>query len=356
MDDLDYLMALCFGGAIGARRRQRGRRRVPAGAWVVVRDGKPVSHVRLVNNALSLYGCRVKIASIGGVCTHPDYRGQGIAGALLDHCMETAAGAGAGLVLISGDRDLYRRAQAVDAGLTLEVALTPGSIDAPPGAPEARPAVPEDWRSCAQLYQSEPVRFVRSADFFAQALSRHGRRGLWIIERAGSALAYMRLSRYWGAPAGDRRRVLAEYAGSRAALVDALPSLFEAGEFKQIEFWAPHHDREMAHLLDQRGMELRPRTIADHTIRLLDLPRLMQRLRPYVAARLRRAEARGLRFEQRERGCVFALGDEKVELDLAQSAKLVLGGPGTPRVEGELGSVLNSLFPLPFPLPGLNYV
>ncbi len=356
MEDLDHLVSLCFGGAMEARGGRRARRRVPAGAWVVSCDGKPISHIRLVYNALSLYGCRVKIVSVGGVCTHPGYRGKGIASALLEHCLEVAAGAGAGLALISGDRGLYRRAHAVDAGASFEVVLAPDSLDAPAGAPRARRAEPEDWWACARLYQSEPVRFVRSGEFIAQAFLGRRRRPGWVIEWSGDIVAYVCLSRHWRTSPEDRRRIVAEYAGSRAALGAALPSLFEAGEFEQIEFRAPRWDRELAHLFERQGLELRPTTLAGHTMRLLDLPRLMQRLRPYVAARLRSAPARRLRFEQRGSVCVFALGDEKADLDLALSAKLVLGGPGAPRVGGELGRVLGTLFPLPLPMPGLNYV
>jgi hypothetical protein len=177
-----------------------------------------------------------------------------------------------------------------------------------------------------------------------------------VIEWDGDVIAYVHLSRHWGSSPEDRRRIVSEYAGSRGALVDALPSLFEAGNLDLIEFRVPGHDRELQHLLRRRGLETRPGTIEGHTVRLLDLPRLMRGLRPYVAARLPSAEARRLAFEQRDDACVFAFGDEEVALDLSRSAALVLGAPAGPRVGGELGRVLNSLFPLPFALPGLNYV
>jgi hypothetical protein len=245
---------------------------------------------------------------------------------------------------------------AADAGLTFEVDVAPDSISAVARAPRARPAVPEDWGSCARLYQSEPVRFVRSGDLFAQAYSERRRRVGWVIEWDGDVIAYVHLRRHWGSPPEERRRIVSEYAGSRVALVDALPSLFEAGDLELIEFRAPSYDCELAHLFRRRGLEMRPGTIADHTIRLLDLPRLMRRLRSYVVARLRSTQARRMVFEQRDDICIFALGKEKVEMGLARSARLVLGGPKAPQVEGELGGVLNSLFPLPFPMPGLNYV
>ena len=176
-----------------------------------------------------------------------------------------------------------------------------------------------------------------------------------MVGSAEGAQAYLLLARDWSVGHDDPQRVLGEYAGSRAALVEALPLILEQSGLKLISFDFPAHDRELAYLLARQGIELARKTIRDHTIRLLDLPTLMRRLRPYVRARLARNEARELSFEQ-EDGCVFGYGSEEVALDLARSAALVLGGPRAPRVRGELGRLLASVFPIPLPLPGMNYV
>ena len=149
--------------------------------------------------------------------------------------------------------------------------------------------------------------------------------------------------------------MVGEYAGSRAALVEALPLILEQSGLKLISFDFPAHDRELAYLLTRQGLEPARKSIRDHTFRLLDLPVLMRRLRRYVETRLTRREARQLSFEQGD-GCVLRYGSEEVMLDLARSAALVLGGPRAPRLRGELGRVLGSVFPVPLPLPGMNYV
>lgn len=357
LDDLDDLAAVSFGGVVRPRRG-RGRRRpeLRSGTWIIARDGKPVSHIRVVYNVLCLHGCRLKIASIGGVCTHPDYRGQGMASTLLDHCVNVAAGAGASLLLISGERGLYRRALAANAARTYEARVAPGSMSAPTPAPRARPAERDDWAACARLYQAEPVRFVRSADFFSRAFAWRGPRGGWVIECGGEVAAYVLLSRPWGRPRNHPRRLVVEYAGSREALLESLPSLFETSGFERITLRAPAWDRELVYLLKRAELAPKPTTLPEHTIRLLDLPRLMRRLRSYTAERLSPADVRGLTFEQEGSRCIFGFGDEKLELDLRRAAALVLGGPEAPLVEGQLGRVVASLFPVPFPLPGLNYV
>ena len=357
LDDLADLMVACFGGALGPRRRRRRPRWIQrSGAWVIARDGRLVSHIRLVYNFLSIYGCRVKIASIGGVCTHPDYRNHGLASLLLEHCAVVAREAGASLLLISGRRGLYRRAMAVDAVPIFRTRIGRGSIETRNGAPRARPGRPEDWAACARLYQAEPVRFVRVAEVFARALGGHGHRMPWVIESRGDVVAYVVLARDWGHPPESRERWVSEYAGVRGALVAGIPSLLEAANVDEIEFRAPQCDRELDYLLGNAGLRLGEGTLWEHTIRLLDLPLLMRRLRPYTVARLPREAARALAFEQTAEQCMFTRGEDALGLDIGKATALVLGGPEAPRVGAELGESLNALFPIPFPLPGMNYV
>ncbi len=357
LEDLEDLSARCFGftrPARGARRRRR--RRLWGQSWVIADGGKPVSHIRIVYNDLLVYGSRVKAASIGGVCTDPNYRRQGIATTLLAHCTKEAAEAGAALLIISGQRGLYRRAWAVEAGAMLRAKLGPDSINRTPGGVSVRIAEPEDWAACARLYQAEPVRFVRPAAMFVQSFGHRWHREKWIVEVGGEIWAYLALSRDWGSRPDDPRRIVAEYAGCRAAIISALPALFSAGGFGEIEFEAPSHDRELVHLLTAQGLGLKAVNIRDHTFRLLNLPGLIRRLRRYAEARLPESDLRQLCVRQEGESCLFSFGEEELTLGLAQSATLVLGGPKPPKVNGELGRVLGALFPVSLPIPGLNYV
>jgi hypothetical protein len=92
------------------------------------------------------------------------------------------------------------------------------------------------------------------------------------------------------------------------------------------------------------------------THRIIDLPGLMRKLRPYLRERLTRTELRGLSCEQQRERCAISRGDERVEMSLSEAAPLVLGGPGAPEVGGELGQVLDRVFPIPFPTPGYDYI
>ncbi len=357
-DELARLLVRCFQHPIALEsERRHPRRDLLRDARIIAVGGRPVSHIRVAYNHLSIYGCRIKIASIGGVCTDPEYRGRGIASRLLRNCIREAADAGAALLLISGDRGLYRRAQAVPFCPTLVAQLGPRSIKRATDPLTVRPARPEDWFPCASLYQAEPVRFQRSADFFSRALSGQGRhQRVWMIELDAEAVAYLVFSRIWGKPREAPARVISEYAGSRAALVQALPLLFEAGSLQRIGFSFPAYDHELAYLLTRYALDLTPGAMEDHTIRLLDPARLMRSLRPYVTGRLPNAQARCISFQQHGDTCVLRLSSEKLAISLSQAAALVLGGPGAPKLPAPFRAAASALFPLPFPMSGLNYV
>lgn len=353
MEELHRLAALCFGFHPPTPRTSKRPPKVPAGARIIALDGRPVSTISMSYSRLSLEGANVKAVSFGGVCTHPDHRGRGIASRLLRACMSEAA-AKAALLIISGERGLYRRVHAVPGGPVWWATVRPGDVPTGPGAVTIRRAGAEDWSAVARLYQAEPVRFVRTAQDYARHL-HHGHHRVWLVEQDSRPVAYLCLAHVWGR-VPRTVRALGEYAGSRAALLDSLELLFSTGSVTELRVAFPQHDEEFTYLCRTRGLALRPGTIPDHTIRILNLPGLMRGLRPYALARLSPAEVRGLRFAQTELACQFAFGDECQEMDLSQAGRLVLGGPGAPNVKGKLGEVLGRILPVPMPLPGLNYV
>ncbi len=422
---------------------------MPRESRIIAVDGKPVSHIRIIYDHLSIYGVRIKTASLGGVCTDPEFRGRGIATRLLDSCIDEATRAGAKLLIISGDRGLYLRAQAAIAGPVWETRIVRREHGDSEQALTVRAAGIDDAPALSRLHQAEPVRYVRSGDFFARML-RHGHRQPWLIESGATGrsmrarkhravipsdfprgsgeagtrgrrcrlrfggtpgfasspirflrsrpergdslqypgaqpIAYLSLSRIWDLPSAAPIRALAEYAGSRAALIDSLPSLLDAAGLAELRVSFPTHDTEMTHLFRSRGVSLRRDTVHAHTYRLLDLPGLMRALRPYLAARLpasalrafsitpsperlspadERPSPAGERISPAGEGVSPAAGErvhirfgsEQADLSLSEAAAIMFGGPTAPAIGGDLGQILHRLFPIPLPLPGLNYV
>jgi len=374
------LAALCFPNAAGVIEETRTytppRR---GGIQVLCHRGVPVSQIGVYHSRVNVYGSPLRVASIGGVCTHPDYRGQGLSTHLLDYCVGKLTVEGARLTLISGMGGLYTRAGCVTAQ-EFEYIVLRAQISGT-GALEVRPATEADASLCACLHQAEPVHFVRRVEEFAAHFQRSEefpRAEDWMVEVVGVPVAYLFTMvpwEYWhGKEAGAREVV--EYAGSRVALVGALARVMERLNLRELRLHVPWQDVDFLRLLREQGITGDPIPLLGHTMRVVNFPGLMSDLRPYLRARLTRGLRRGLRFEQEglalsqspEQGEGEAGGDryaivrgrERLELDGATMTRLVMGIPAemAPEVtigSGALGEIIPALFPLPSFLPGLNY-
>lgn len=94
---------------------------------VIVEDGKPVSNINYIIRPVSIYGCNINVASLGAVATLQDYRGRGYASMLLDDCVNRMRNEGVHILLISGDRKLYRNIGSRSAGLMYRYVITSDS-------------------------------------------------------------------------------------------------------------------------------------------------------------------------------------------------------------------------------------
>ncbi|HUU54053.1 MAG TPA: GNAT family N-acetyltransferase [Armatimonadota bacterium] len=361
IEDLADLIGSVFGlddhyskeHMVSKMRRPTDRR----STLVVVEHGQVVSHIRTVYSRVSVYGCEFNVASVGTVLTRPEYRGKGHAGAILEMSLRDMARKRAKVMIVSGDRGLYRRAHCVPAGRVLSGTVRRDDLQDRGAGVSVRRVGPEDWPLLAPMHQAESVRFVRPVGFVEKLPFWWDCEypELWLVERAGDPVAYAGLAREWDRKEGSKRRRVWEYAGSRAALVEALPAIFEETGLDEVAFGVLGHDRELSYLLRRQGVALEERRSVG-TLRLIDLPGLMRRLRPYLRERLERRDLRSLSFDQEGDRCVFAYGEERLECGVAEATPLVLAGPHAPKVTGDLKRVLARVFPVPLPMAGFNFV
>lgn len=373
------LSHLCFGGPQEIEKEEQilasyvpPRR---GGTYVIAHEGKPVSQIGIFHDQIRMYDGKISTGSIGGVCTHPDYRGQGLASRLLEHCTNQLVKEGARLMLISGDGPVYTRAGNVLHGKYMYFSMKPGQGNPWRSTPAdflLRKATPADAVLCSQLYQAEPVHFVRRVSDFAPALQDSVRNNYisaeaWVMERAGRATAYLFLGIPWGEKPDSQIRHIGEYAGSRIALADAIPLLMAISNLEALTWPVAWQDVELIQLLEDSGYHRTMTNLDGHTLRIIDFPGFMKDLRPVLQARLDAKLLRGLRFEQSGPSTggtgndqyVIRRGPDRLELDGATMTLLVFGN-GDPQAEaihapGALADIISALFPLPSFLPGLNY-
>ena len=361
----DELSRLCFGRSFVGEGEPWEQ---PGETHVIACQGKPVSQISLFHTLLLVQGSAVQVGSIGGVCTHPDYRGHGLASLLMGHCADRLLAGGARLMLISGERGLYTRLGCARVGRYASFTLRPGQLGPAPARVRLRPAQAADALACSRLYQAEAVHFSRPLERFTRRLAHpeYTAAENWLVELDGRPAAYLLLRLPWeylhNPQAGVRS--LEEYAGERLAIAAALAQMSLA----ELRLAIPWQDFELIDWLSQRGARPTWAPLPEHTLRILDFPGLMADLRPYRLARLDAADLQELRVAQRgpllkERRAdraEISLGAERLELDGAALASLVMGSPGEPAAlrklrPGRLRAALSALFPLPSFLPGLDY-
>jgi predicted N-acetyltransferase YhbS len=335
------------------------------GMQVICHRGEPVSQIGIWHSQVSIYGSPLCVASIGSVCTHPDYRGLGLATRLLDHCARQLTAEGARLMLVSGTRRLYTRSGCVAAQEFEHVVLKPGQVGLRVDGLALRPATGSDASLCSRLYQTEPVRFVRRVEAFTQHFCQpeeFPQAEDWIVEVGGRPVAYVFLSLPWEnlrEPDSGVREVC-EYAGSRVALAGALAEVMARLDLRELRMFVPWQDADFLRLLHERGIAGERLPLPEHTMRIVNLPGLMSDLRDYVEARLDAHLRRGLRFEQEGDRYRAVLGREQLELNGGEMTRLVMGAPaggvsGACGQTASVGEIIPALFPLPSFLPGLNY-
>lgn len=333
--------------------------------WVMVEDGKVVSHVGVTKRALSIRGVRVPVGFMSAVATDPAYRGAGLASKLIDVLRQRHDREGLDLYFISGNRDLYRRIGAASVGRRIHFVLTPASLR-PFAHPEVsvRPAVARDLRAIAALHAREPVRILRpGADFrrvFRSGWAALSPARFFVAEAGGRITAYFvaGVTRKHGGPHAGRLNVI-EHAGSRTDLLAALHAACLAWGKRRVELTAAPHDRETLALLSGRHLGERVMPVYG-AVAILNLERLVRRLRPLLAGRAGPAARRlaGGEFNFR---LFLSLGASRVDLARDTMARLLFGEPARDRppgvrADGVLGRVLRASLPVPLANPGISYV
>ncbi|NLC59113.1 MAG: GNAT family N-acetyltransferase [Armatimonadetes bacterium] len=333
---------------------------------VVTEDGRVVSHVGVSIRDASILGCSLRVASIGAVCTHPDYRGRGYASALMEDARTLALGEGAVLMLISGGRGLYHRLGYVTVGAFSGFSAGLDQLPELPAGLHVAPCGPEHIPALIGLYQQRPVRFIRPAEDWAKLLTAQ-----MLMNRPADCLGLFEgaeLVAYAGtqrpAPGSSGPEVvprIREYAGAETVLFAGLSGIAAWHGASRVEVAIMPGSQDLPRLLRQAGAT-EEATSFPGTLAIIEPDGFFVCIHEYVRERLGTV-ADELLLEPRETtGVSFQLGSERYELEtLGQLTALVFGGttaearqvpPPPPR----LGAVLRQLFPLPLLWYGYNYV
>jgi len=325
---------------------------------IVLVNGQVVSHVGISEREYVALGNRVRVGFIGGVCTRADHRNRGFAGACLQDAIARLTRRGAALMPVSGRRTLYFRHHCACAGTRYCATLTRAQLAA--GTPEGlavRPYSEDMLDDLLRMYQTEPMRYVRSRDVFAVTMQRGSTE---VVLAGGRPVAFVKY-RLKEEEGGKKHAAIAELAGPRETIRDALV-LWAQRDLWDTAYIGPLYGTDDAARVALRGIGVhvvREDSLAG-TVRVVNFPLLMACMSDYFRERLGSDWDRLIYYEQ-DGQFVFGLGRERFELaDRTQLALFMLGASQSKDdVEppaGALGDLLRAVFPIPYVFPGSDSV
>jgi GNAT superfamily N-acetyltransferase len=332
--------------------------------FLVEDEGRPVSLLGLLFFQINIAGCRIPVVSMGSVCTDSDYRGNNLAGNLVETALKHIAAEGAQLLLVSGDRSLYLRNDCMKVGEVRRFRIhSPEQLDVNDVRDEGaqiRLWQQGDVSDMLTVLQSEMVFYERTETQFAQLIAGGGYAScipaeqiILIRKVKGKLDAYI----VFGVQELDESNYgeVIEFAGKDEAIVQLVRESMLRFSLAGQELPVTNDRGPLADMLISAGCHFISENTCG-TIRMVNFMALWHSLRPYFAVQLGTETAGMLQCEQINNGFRISLRDQSVVVDLRGASSLVFNGPGIVEYT-PLKQALSVLFPLPFVYTkNLNYV
>lgn len=335
---------------------------------IIKEEGRIVSHLGVCVRDVISEGVRFTVGNVGAVCTHEEYRKRGYAEALLRDSNAKLRAGGLDMLFVSGDRSLYRRHGCARVGKVSQFTMTRAEADrrARRGV-HVELAEVKDIDDLAHIHQRDPVRFHRPIDDWRALTSegnpaqflRHERR-FYKVTGESDERAYIIL--HVGNAAHATSTSVTEYSGARGALVGALGKL--AQQFGEISVPIPAWDRVLHALLHGLAKNV---ISAGGTVCILNLPQLVEKIRPLIVERIPRADADALKLEETVDGWRVSLANDELRFPNDEAgegwmsiARLIFGTHDDSHMkdwpDNGLTRALRAAFPIARPEYGLSYI
>ena len=298
---------------------------------VVVEDGIPVSNMNYVIRPVSIYGCTISVASLGAVATREEYRGRGYASVLLDDCINRMNTQGVHVLLISGDRRLYRSIGSLPAGWMYNYIISDKSnvennMESKIVNKGADLTNLDEYtikeinieecsngklHKLAELYRKENVRFIRRYDEFHDLLlSRKflrkttAQKKVITLEGKEGFEAYM----YMGVD--GMVGSIYDCAGPRELIIKTCAKLVKDNILESVYGRLMPYHRSAIGFCKANNINLEEKRLIG-TMKIVNFKSFMETLRKYFYEIYNNGFIDKLEFVNDEKGACFKLGDKK---------------------------------------------
>ena len=334
---------------------------------VMVDDGEVVSAITFQTRDVVVLGNTLSVASLGAVCTYESHRGRGLATVLLEDSFATARESGADVMLISGQRGLYQRAGCAIGGHEVRFSLDVPNAGAGGDSVSVRPAADTDIPDLIAVHQREPVRYARSPSDWAGFLSvcrlvhpampePAGVKRCWLVEAGGEVVATVVLQ--FGGTDNPHVAQVVEFSGARWAAVEAMLKLAAQYDVHTLAGPLLPQDTEMLARLRDLGASMAPGLLAGHRMSILNED-ILHRYRPWLTERCGAECANAMSVARGDADTwELRLGDEVLPIADLEQLNAVLFADAADALDGpaDVVAAWRLALPLPWLLPGLNYI
>lgn len=325
----------------------------------IMREGsRVVSLVGMTVQDASIYGCALRVACIGSVCTLEEHRNKGYATKLFHDAIRMAREEEVDLMITSGGRSIYMNAGSARVGKGMRVLMSVSSQPRLLEGVTVKRVEAEAIPLLSKIYASEPVHFLRDPDTWHRAFACR-----FVMDK--TAHAYLALLK--GVPVGyvlihaprkekDTASVV-EFAGDRSCLVDAFRLVAQKHHLAKASFYVCGWDEPLMGLARRLRLKSEPSNVSGVYLVTRFGP-LMENLRPWFRRTLGDRE---LFFKESRQGFSFSSGGATFLVkDRADVAKVLWGTCDDLRIprprQKRLAGLLDEIFPLPELWYGINYV
>ncbi|GGE38193.1 hypothetical protein GCM10011391_16240 [Pullulanibacillus camelliae] len=308
-----------------------------------------VAFMGLVPSVIRVGKAHVHSYSLGSVCTDPASRGKGYASQILDKLLRDIKQTEAALLLVSGDRPLYRRADCYPFGEVLQFEIeVAGSMD---HTFAIREYSPRDVHRVTELANNRPVGYALTpydmsvyihAEAYASCIKQQHR--VLLAEQQGSTQAFLIV----GVPYrhSQSEAVAVEWGGDPQAIRSLLQAAKVHYALKSLKINVPWQEKELIERLSDFSHHYQAN---QGTIHLVDIERFFKQLGPYFSEAFPSAQVQDWQLDKGEKRIII----RRQGIDVEMTSEALVSYLFDPKARQE--GLPSITIPLPY-TAGLNYI